>query len=423
MKQGTVLTKIVMLILAVAVVIYFAVSAWNSLSDPFSTVLSYEYTIDISMEVTGMLVREEYVLPTAIGSVERIPDEGERVSTGQAVAAIYQNDEALERKEQIYSLTMGLAQLEYALNQEGEQQDSAKLTQEIADAMVDVQSSVSSKSLLDLEDQVFLLKSLVYEREYTYGDEASTATLEQAIAEKTAQIAALESQSSSDTSYVWSDRTGTFSGEVDGYEYLLTPDMLSTLTPSALTQLRTKSVTGESSAVGKLITDNTWYFTFVMDKGATKDIYQGATVTVRFSHDWSGDVEMTVDSVSSEEDGQVVVVLSTNRYLSSTTLLREQTVELIFETVTGVRIPKEALRVLTVSSADEEGNPVTEQVTGVYALVGEQAEFKPAVVVLEEEDYCILSPSVPSGTKEILRAGDLIIVAASDLYDGKVVGT
>lgn len=422
MKQGTVITKLVMIFLAVAVVFYFALSAWNSLTDPFSTTLSYAYTIDISTEVTGLLVREEYVLPSAVGSVEQLPEEGERVSVGQAVAAIYQNDAALQRKEEIYSLTMGLAQLEYALAQDGQQQDSAKLSAEIIDSMVDIHVSAASKSLLDLDDQTFLLKSLVYEREYAYGDEASTAGLEQAIAEKTAQIAALQSQSATDTSYIWSDRTGTFSRSVDGFEYTLTPDMLSTLTPSQLTQISNQAVGGDSTAVGKLITDNTWYFTFVIGEDASKEIYEGATLTVRFSHDWSGDVEMDVESVSNAEDGQVVVVLSTNRYLSSTSLLREQTVELVFETITGVRVPREALRVLQVEETDEDGNTYMTQVTGVYALVGEQAEFKPAEVLLEEDYYCLLSPTVPDGTKEILRAGDQIIVAASDLYDGKVIG-
>ena len=421
MKQGTVITKLVMLLLSVAVVFYFALYAWNSFTDPFSTTLSYAYTIDISTEVTGMLVREEYVLPSAVGSVEQIPDEGERVSTGQAVAAIYQNDDALKRKEEISSLTMGLAQLEYALSQEAQQQDSAKLSAEIIDTMVDIQVSASNQSLLSLDDQTFLLKSLIYEREYTYGDEASTAGLESAIAEKTAQIAALESQSATDTSYIWSDRTGIFSRSVDGFEYTLTPDMLSTLTPSQLTQISNQAVGGDSTSVGKLITDNTWYFTFVIDQAETASLYEGATVTVRFSHDWSGDVEMDVDSVSTPEDGQVVVVLSSNRYLSSTTLLREQTVELVFDTITGIRVPSEALRVLQVEETDEDGNTYMTQVTGVYALVGEQAEFKPAEVILEEDSYCILSPTVPDGTKEILRAGDQIIVAASDLYDGKVI--
>ena len=73
MKQGTLNSKIVVLLLLAAVVLYLGVSAWQSFRDPFSTALTYSYTVDDSMEATGFLVRQEQVLTCTGGVVEVLP--------------------------------------------------------------------------------------------------------------------------------------------------------------------------------------------------------------------------------------------------------------------------------------------------------------------------------------------------------------
>ena len=57
MKQGTLINRIVMLLLLAAVLVYLGVSAWRSFRDPYTLVLSYAYTVDDSLEATGFLVR------------------------------------------------------------------------------------------------------------------------------------------------------------------------------------------------------------------------------------------------------------------------------------------------------------------------------------------------------------------------------
>ena len=130
---------------------------------------------------------------------------------------------------------------------------------------------------------------------------------------------------------------------------------------------------------------------------------------------------MTVERVGDPADGQCVVVLSTDKYLSDTTLLRRQTVELVFDSITGVRVPKEALRVEQQTVTDEEtGEESQVSVTGVYALVGEQAEFKPVTILSQSDSFALVEAADVTDRKG-LRAGDIVIVASEDLYDGKVI--
>jgi len=75
MKQGTLINRIVMLLLLAAVLVYLGVSAWRSFRDPYTLVLSYAYTVDDSLEATGFLVREESVLASP-GGIARGGGEG-----------------------------------------------------------------------------------------------------------------------------------------------------------------------------------------------------------------------------------------------------------------------------------------------------------------------------------------------------------
>ena len=423
MKQGSLNAKIIMLLLLAAVAVCLGAAAWRSFRDPFTTVVSYSYTVDDSLEATGFLARQEQVLTNTGGVVELLPQEGEKVAKGGTVALVYQDASGLERREQLQQLEMDKEQLEYALERTGAGGgDASQLTDQVLDAIAELRAAVAGRDLTDLERQSMDLKSLVYKREYAYGGtgEESADAIQAALDEVDSQISSLSSQAAQSTQSITASQSGIFSGYVDGYESLLTPEVLETVTPAQLDDLAGQASEEDQTAVGKLITDSTWYFACALPQEDAERLVEGRSVTVRFSRDWSGEVDMTVERVGEPEDGRCAVVLSTDRYLSETTLLRRQTVELVFQSVTGVRVPKQALRVAGQTVTDEEnGEESTVQVTGVYTLVGEQVEFKP-VTVLEQGDTFVLVEAAGSG-RAALQPGDVVVVAAEDLYDGKVI--
>lgn len=426
MKQGTLNSRIVMLVVLAAVLISIGVSAFSSLRDLYPTVLAYTYTSDDSVEATGFLVRQESVLAGQGGTVEILPEEGEKVSLGETVALLYQSDAGLAQRETLQQLILERDQLEYALDQTGGSGDSAQLSDRVADAIADLRGAATG-DLTGLESQTMNLKSLIYKRSYTFDAEGedSTAALQTALDDVNAQITALTAQASQSTSRVTAAQSGIFSGLVDGYESLITPEMLETITPAQLKELSSQKPAEDTSAIGKLITNSTWYFACTLSEADAARLVEGRSITVRFSRDWSGEVDMTVERLGDAVDGQMVVVLSTDKFLSDTTLLRRQTVELVFDTISGIRLPKEALRVEQQTVTDSEtGEESQVSVTGVYALVGQQAEFKPVSILAEEDNYILVTAADTSTTtaaKKALRAGDKIIISSGELYDGKVI--
>ena len=410
MKQGNSLVTLVIVLLAVMLAAYLGVYAWDSFTDPFTTTLTYSYTANDSLEADGWVVREEQLLPAQSGILDITRAEGEEVGRGQTVALVHQNSQALDVQAQMEELAMEIELLDYAMNQTDDVVSAARLDESILQSLASLRFASASGSYRQLDDDVMELKSQVLKRSYTYGEGQSLIE----------EYRALRTQSSSVTSRITAPAAGVFSSLADGYESLLTPQSILTMTPADLDALAGQQVTAPSGTAGKLITSDRWYFAAAVSEEEALRLSKESSVTARFSGSFSQDVPMTLEQVGEAVDGRAVVVLSSNRYLSQITLLRGQTVELIFGSSSGLRIPKAALRMVTQESTDPEtGETVQTNLVGVYTLVGGRAEFKPVEILTEESDFYVVSPATEG--RAVLRAGDEVIVRATGLYDGKLL--
>ena len=206
--------------------------------------------------------------------------------------------------------------------------------------------------------------------------------------------------------------SGTYSAVADGYESVLTPEALETMTPSQLTAIAPQSV---FTTVGKLIEGSAWYFAANISEEDAVGLKVGSSVTLRMASGVDFDLPVKLTRISNAENGKCLIVLKSTRYLSYVTLLREQNAELILNQYEGLRVPKNALRV------NEDG------VSGVYCLIGRVAYFKPVAIVYQGSDYCLVEPGKIEAATEsqqslyTLRPNDEVIVSAGELYNGKVV--
>ena len=405
MKQGKPLITLVILILAATVAIYFAAYIYNALDDPYRTTQVYAYTSYDSVTVEGLVVREARVLPAQPGILEITRAEGEKVGTGQEIALVYRDSQAQANQVQIEELEMEIELLEYAIDQGGDLDSAARLDEDILQAVVGLRASYALGDCTQLRDQVMNVKSSILKRGYTYGEGLTPADLTARLRQLKEELTVLTRQSARATTRVTAPEPGVFSSLVDGYESLLTPDTVLQLTPSALQELIDNPAGEESGALGKLLTSNTWYFAANLPKQSAERLTEGKTATLRFSGELNREVEMTVEQIGPTEQNKTLVVFSSSRYLILTTLLRCQTVELIFDRWSGLRIPKQALHLEEVTRTDDKtGEPVSVQILAVYALVNGHAELREVEIVHEGEDYYVVR-SVGTGPK-VLRAED-----------------
>lgn len=420
MKQGRPLITFVIALFAGALVLYAIFSVWKTFQDPFVSTYVYSYTLNDSIQTDGLIIRQEQGLSGGQGIVDVTRGEGEQVGINQTVALIYRDDQARQSQEQQEALRLEITQLQYALGQGEDVSSAAKLNDDILNAMVSLRVASTQQDFSDLEDQVLEVKGKVLRREYTYSDELSTDSLATRLQELQTQYQTLRNQSYSAITQVTAPVSGTFSTLVDGYEGLINLESAINLTPQALTDLMNQTPTGDSTAVGKLISSNRWYFAAVVTQEEGERLEQAGSLTLRFAGDFTKEVSMTVEKVNQDDQGQAVVILSSDRYLEQTTLLRRETAELIFNSRTGLRVPKNALRMVTTTSEDEETGETTETNTlGVYVVTAGRAEFKPVTILTEGDDFYVVQ-SVRTD-KKALRAGDEVIVEATGLYDGQLL--
>ncbi len=419
MKDSTIATKVMIAILCLGVAVYLGVYLARGWDEPLVTTHAYSYSQDLGDEATGILIRQETVLSGSGGShVDHVLSEGEKAAAGQTVALLYNDPSALTTRQSIRILNAEIDQLNYALSSGTQNTDASRLDAQVLASMVSLRALTAQGDLTGLEDSALNLRTMVFKRDYTYGDTDAAGQLGQLIADKQAQLNELTRSLSQVSRAVTAPVAGVFSGSVDGWEYVATPDILDGLTVQELSALLAQPAGADASAVGKLITDSTWYFAALLD-GTDTGLQAGRSYNLAFSGDYYGQIRMKLERVSLE-DGQTLAVFSCRSHLASTTLLRVQTVDVITRQLEGIRVPRKALRVVTESVTAEDGSTSQVNRYGVFTVVRSQAEWQEVDVLYTDDNFYLVRP-VDETSSTRLRSGDEVILNSSDIYDGKVV--
>lgn len=420
MKESTLVNKVIIGVICAAVILYFAVYLALGFKPDLVTTNAYSYSVDIGTEASALLVRDEQVISTTGQYVDILLDEGEKVSKGGQIALIHASQDSLETRQTIQSLEAEIQQLEYSLSTGTQATNSSKLDEEVISSMVAIRSLAASGDLSTLEDSALHLRTMVFQRDYSYGNTEAATQIKQLISDKQKQLDSLNASLSQVSQTITSPASGCFSGEVDGFESLITPSMLSSLTMQQLNELLHKEVADPPAALGKVVTNNTWYLATLIDQPSVEGLLEGKTYKISFSDDYYGMISMNLERLVMEND-QTMAIFSTNTNLSDTTLLRQQTVDIIAQQVEGIRIPRQALRVNTETVTDDQGNQSQVNSYGVYTVVGTQAEWQEVKVVYSDDDSFYLVQPVDETASSRLRAGDEVILNTTNITDGMVV--
>ncbi len=396
-------TKALTAVICAAVLAYFGIQTYRYCADPLATTVAYTYEMEETSPANGYVVRDEQVLSGGTDGLMKLSrSEGEKVSKGGQIAVIYRDKASLSRQDQIDRLETRIDQLRYAATASADSAATLKLDNQIEQNIYAVQKAVTADCLDSADESVERLRALVLKRDYSYS--GGKAALK--IRELQTDLAALRSKAASSTRVVTAPVSGTYSAVVDGYEKTLTPAMLEALTPASLSGVKRDA--SVSSPLGKLILGDTWYYAATMNSADARDLSPGSHVTLRFSKGTDRDFTAVVQSVSGKENDRVAVVFASRQYLSKVTLLRQQSADVICRSVSGIRVPADAIR---VNKKD---------VSGLYCVVGVTARFKPVKVLYSSGDFSLVQAAA-QGTRDQLRNGDQVIITAKNLYDGKIV--
>ena len=403
MKQGRRYTTLILWIFLAAIVAYLGYHVSTLLRDPYTTTTAIEYEAGAGYYATGFVVRDETPIASEYDITTVTAAEGARVAANEVLATGYLTADAQARQTRIAQLHAQIEQLGYAGQYTTSVADQAALDTAIGEALTQMTKFLERRDMNSIQDGAAELKGMILRRESSDEDAALiTRQLENAQQELTI----LQSAAEQDTAEITAPKAGYFSAVVDGYETVLTPERLDTLTVREYDELQPEDV-GDAWA-GKLISGDRWYFVTSIPAGELAGVEAGDRVRVTFARDFYSEITMTVTRVGQNEAGFRLLVLSSREFMQSVTLLREQSADVVFIQYTGLRVPKDAVYV------DESGQP------GVYILESARARWKPITILHDNgESYVV---ELDKTKTENLWPGDEILVGAKNLYDGKVVG-
>ncbi|MCL2366917.1 MAG: hypothetical protein FWC75_07735 [Oscillospiraceae bacterium] len=390
MKRSDFFIRLTTGVLFLAIASYIGIYIYNAVINTFVTTPAISYSVEETFTAEGFIVRTENALTDIRGqTVLPIVREGERVANGQAVAVEYLTSEALNIAGEVRTLRMQIAQLEAAGS-------SRTIEASRLERVMDLSQAVLDGDLSSLDEMSLNIETLVF---------ASDALMQSNLEQKRSRLESLERRTDGMRTF-FAPFSGTFSHVVDGFEHV-EPDALSDITPEGLeTLFRTPS---RASGVGKMVTSIKWYFAAVMDSDYAARLRSGQRVTLQFLGAFHADREMVVESVGrGDEHGRSVVIFSSDRGIHEITMLRQLSAEIVFDVVSGIRVPKEAIHL------DDDG------VLFIFLQTGARAERVNVQILREYGDVYLVRCGTDMGSP--LRPGSTIIVRANNLYHGKVVG-
>ncbi len=406
MKHEHPVTRIISALFAIFIVIYIGVQVWRYFYHPIKTVTAVYGEVEDTILLDGTVVREEGLLYAGdTGAMEIVVEEGERVGNGDMVAGIYASEDAIELHRTIDELDVRIAKLQTVASQGNTLIDIETVDRAIVETMGSLLSCVENDQVENGAGAAESLKTRILSREYIKRDKTE---LLETISSLKAERAELAKQDQKVRKRILANTAGFFSREIDGRESVFVRSQLDTLTPNTYLDL-VQSVAikpKDDNLIGKIVTDNVWSYVTVVSSEAAARFEEGKTVKLKFEDASYPTVPARISKVTVGEDGQALVVMDCSVHIASFTVPRNLRAEVVLKTYSGLRIPREALRV--------DGEQ-----TGVYCQIDAQVKFKAVETIYETESYYLVAYD-STDTKGLLLY-DEVVVSAKGLEDRKMI--
>lgn len=400
-----IVTAVVVLLLGWQVISAFAVTN--------ETTPAVQVTVNDSIFADGWFFRDETTITGGTGdSIKHIVYSGERVQQNAALAVVYADEQALMLSRELDPLENRIALLDTALQSATDGADAAKIDQMIILQLQQMAAQAKSGTGSALSTASNTLRTLVLRREAGNADSAAiTAERDVLLLEQSS----LNAQLAGHTTELTAPTSGYFSEVVDGYEDILTLDVLEDLTTEQFHELTGSNPQKDDASLGKMIEGFSWYLVSEITTEHASRFYEGQSLRVNFTQA-SLETPVTVHAVLKERGADTaLLVLEGTEFNSEMVSMRQQPVEIILATYTGLKVPKKAVRIQ--ESTDSSGNTV--QQTGVFILSGSFQKFKVINTLYEADDFYVVEQSATD--VDMLVEQDQIIIRGKNLQNNMVV--
>lgn len=396
---------ITMIVLAILVLptIYLGIQLFVILNRPYRTETAVEYVLSDSVFANGYVVFDQTPVDGE-GDLGYLVENGERVSSGTAVAEVYTSPEQAESRRQLEAIDTQLNLLEKSENTSGTDVDMLYKQQQ--NALYDLLDSIDLQAydqVPDAGNQYLLAANKI---QIMTGAVSNFAQAKQELETQKEQAQAQLGQPATITAPV-----GGYFVASDSADMLsLTREDLDAMDPAALSQsVESENGVQPLGGAGKIVTSYTWYFYGVCSLNEGKKFENVSDVEISFPGVAEKVLPATVESVTLNEDEGLAKFVLHCEYIGADVMgLSLEQAKIDFQSYEGLRVDANALHIV-------DGQK------GVYVKYGNLARWRKIQIIYQNEEYLLVAEDGKVGTDNELRMFDEVIVEGTDLKDGKIL--
>ncbi len=413
MKSKDRLLKVLSVLAAIVIVVFFASEIYSLSARTYSTQIVYEQTVLETIDARMFVIREETVLTVPESGVTvPMADNAERISKGSSIAAVFSSEEAAENYVELQALESKLVTYQKIDGQlRLSNIDFDKLTDEINSEFKTILNCSYNNDFSGLSDTKLSFSEKLSRKQISLDKEVDCAAK---IAQLQNEISALSSNSVP-SQIVTADASGYYVNKEDGFENILSVDNIDNLTAEQLNEafeMPKKDPTPGS--IGKIIDGYNWYVATVIDSSNASMLEKGKAVSLIFGDSEEDAVSTYLYSVKKIDDNDSLVIFRCTLMNEELASLRKINGKIVISNFTGIKVNRDAVRI------DENGN------TGVYVRRGNIVNFRSLNIIYSEDAFVIAAKPVENSDIKLpythLKQYDEVIISGKELKDGMVIG-
>lgn len=385
---------------------------YRYLNDQYQTETTYPYTVAETVRVSGIVLREEFLLEDKIvedGVASYIVGDGTKVSKDSLIAEVYYSESDAGNVQKLRELENRRLLLEKAQDPgTTSYAHTDVLNKQIASEVGAIIDAVQSDNLTGLSGSSDNLLVLMNTKQIATGKQEN---YHDAIELIEAEEAYFQGQIQEEPETISSPKQGYFMRTIDGLENMVELKELDELTPEDIRHLTSRpSLETPSDRVGKLMTDHNWYYAVIIESQDADRYREGSSVTLDFNISGVSPVPATIEEVNPSGGAPETVVVFRCDYINEALInLRVTEADVSFKSITGLRVSKSAVRFSGIQK-------------GVYINMGEKRIFRPITVIYEDVGYVLCREVDPeyyeNGTYVGLQQYDEVIIEGGHKRNG-----
>lgn len=372
-----------------AVLLVFASTIKTIYSNNLTYIVAEYVKIYDEVDVFGVFIKDETLIKRdEVGYTNLTISSGEKVTQNQILANVYTEDSYVRLSNELKATNELISVLKTI-----DATSSAKTNILINDAIVKLNNDLNPNDVLEFISSANAIKLLSIRRAF---DDMTSEDISEEISRLSSLSLEIEQDLLENQRSISSNESGYFIEGIDGYEGVYD------FSTSEILNLQNEKIEVKTSQeyLGKIVTDFSWYYVCVVDEAQLNSINSTTKLSIIFDKLPQAIVDVTVESII-YEDGLYKVYFKGDSKQNELFKLRTSGASIVLDTQYGIKIPKEATRII-------------DGTLGVYTLSGTTQRFKSIEKIYEGLDYYLIAqPKNP--TKNDIISGDKIIINSKNL--------